>query len=105
MLRGIIACSPTRRSQKKKRMIVRPEPTKRPMMVAEFQGCWTPPHWMARRNIMHAGAKIAKLVRSRFLRVNRKVELVGEVVASFSCWGMRVRIKRTVARPPAGRLM
>ena len=48
-------------------MRVTPDPTKRPMIVADPQGFSVPPHIIARSSIKIAGIKIAHPIRSRFL--------------------------------------
>jgi hypothetical protein len=66
---GIIASSPTRDSQMKKRVIAPAAPQKSPMTVALSHLYVLPPHSSAKRNMIAAGAKSTKPMRSSDLRV------------------------------------
>ena len=103
MNRGIIASSPLRCSQNRKMPKATPAPTKRPITVEEFHGYSDEPNWRARRNIMDAGAKIAKPTRSSCGIIERMSanETGGLTVWSGTC----IEARKMPARPPRGRLM
>jgi len=105
MDKGMRAERPRWRYQKRKRTVRRGEMMKRDIMVGEDQAWTVPPHWMARRRVITAGAKRAKPGRSRDERVARGVDLGVMVMVGWVRWGIRVRRRRTVVRAPAGRLM
>lgn len=65
MFPGIIAALPLRASQATKSAAMTPAPTKRPMMVAEFQGSSFPPLFMANRNMNTVGVNMPQPTRSK----------------------------------------
>ena len=99
--KGIIASSPTRDSQIKNITIIPKAPQKSPMIVALFHLYTLPPHSKARRNMIEAGAKSTKPIKSRDLAVELKVDLPVVLVEWLGMWIMKRKI---ATRPPAGRL-
>lgn len=109
--RGTIAASPTRCSQKPKRIAVAPAPQNRPITCGEphppppeeEEEEEEEPSCSARRNMTAAGAKSAKPGRSSFgIRSrNRRAEKRCLIVWS----GMLMKRSMIPASPPRGRLM
>jgi len=76
------------------------EPQNRPMMVADDHGCVCPPHSMASRNIVVAGANMTNPTKSRcFMRDGSDMGI--DFLFGDSGMLIRVRIKR-VTEPRMG---
>lgn len=72
---GIMASSPLWYSHIKNMITMTPPPTKRPMMVGEFQAFWVPPQVNARSIMKIPGMKMAPPVRSKLLILSPTLRL------------------------------
>jgi hypothetical protein len=102
MLIGIIAVSPWKCSQTKKIPKAQIDPQKRPMIIAEFQGWFTPPHSRANRSIIMAGAKMKNPSRSSLRSCPRRETLVLLLMLAS---GIRTKNRTMAITPPMGTLM
>jgi hypothetical protein len=99
---GIIAVSPLRYSHAIKIAHTPADPQNKPIILALPQGYVVPPHSSARRNIIMAGEKRRKPMKSSVLRVLVNEEALRSFLDRSGIW-MNKRSK--MDNPPKGRLI